>query len=173
MRRCAATGPIAPLLRNGGYVAHRGSSSLKARTEVRAGQEQDMGRSSRLRSQTRVRLECPTAMPVAGGFQKAQADLGQAGSESRRNPYRRRPQQWVEGGGRAASRRTPSRRDAPHPPRSNLVLAKRNLQQPQKELFGFWRQSRQAELAESGPGGARGRAAPRRRRSTDCAVGSG
>ena len=47
--RVAATGPFAPLQRNGGYVATRKSSSLKAMGGSPAQGAQDAGGGSRLR----------------------------------------------------------------------------------------------------------------------------
>ena len=167
----AATGPIAPLQRNGGYVAIVRGPPSKARDGSPAQGVQDAKGGGRLREPNAARpLECP--IRTTGETLKGQAPLERATVCQARSALTLASQTSARGGGGslATPRRTHCRRQLRHP------NSKPRIQPPtsKKALFPF----SEARQPGQAPGNDPGRTcwlarSSRGARGADCAVGSG
>ena len=167
----AATGPIAPLQRNGGYVAIVRGPPSKARDGSPAQGVQDAKGGGRLREPNAARpLECPIRTTVE--TLKGQAPLERATVCQARSALTLASQTSARGGGGslATPRRTHCRRQLRHP------NSKPRIQPPtsKKALFPDFEARQPPEWPPGcgGPAVERG-VALRAEPVTDCAVGSG
>ena len=167
----AATGPIAPLQRNGGYVAIVRGPPSKARDGSPAQGVQDAKGGGRLREPNAARpLECPIRTTVE--TLKGQAPLERATVCQARSALTLASQTSARGGGGslAPPRRTHCRRQLRHP------NSKPRIQPPtsKKALFPDFEARQPGQAPETARTARTACRRPRSRaRRADCAVGSG